>query len=214
MTLTIWGAVSQLGGIVEVRAASGRLASAYAIDDLDARLANNALRLDHVAEERVGRVVYVEVDERDQVGAVCIVADDELASLDGPVFYSGEYLPRDSRPATGSFISERASMVGLSLTMRSANTTAQAIRWRSGSVLDVSDVASWPVSWRADAPLLARARDHIERHRSEMRSRSLPIVDRRWRKDMPPLPIGARVASRPTRGLRHSGHRGRVLGVT
>ena len=114
MTLTIWGTVARLGGIVEVRAASGRLASAYAIDHLDARLDDIALTLDHDGHERVGRVVYVEVGERDQVAAVCVVADDELASIDGPVFYSGEYLTHGSRPATGSFISERARMVGQS----------------------------------------------------------------------------------------------------
>jgi hypothetical protein len=224
---TIYGVVQRLGGIVELRNAADRLTGGYAVDDLELGLEDATIDVEHDPELVAGQVIYAEITEQGQFAAVGVLEGavaEAVAVIGEPLYFSGTYAA-DGAPAdrTRSFVSPSARVLGMSLTVEPANSTAMPLRWKRGDIRRDSDRRDWPISWRSESPLLARAADSMIgvpltqlRNRSAARISDLrpdPNAPPTWGlKPGDPAPAGWRSRQLPN-GLRRSAHAGRILSV-
>jgi hypothetical protein len=217
---TVFGVATRLGNPVAIRSAAGRTLDAYAVDDYDLELEGAEIDLDHEGEP-VGQIVYAEIDN-DQLAVVGVV-DGALAEVaeERDVFFSGSYARHgDYGLRERSSVVPQAKVLGMSLTLRPANSSAQVVRWMPGDVRDSLDRRGWPISWSHSHPLLARAVNNLGTD-WQVRTRSASrIVDRRDQDDgYPGFREGQYVQPRNfhsrelPNGLRKSAHRGRILSV-
>jgi hypothetical protein len=216
MKATVFGVVARAGTPVAIRSRSGRTVGAYAIDDYALELEDADIDLDHGGEP-VGQVIYAEVSPENQLAVVGVV-DGALAKIERPVFWSGSYMPDgDHGLRERSAVVPRAKILGLSLTPESANSSARAVSWMPGDVRSSTDRRQWPLGWKSQRPLLARALADNGLTESTRR-----IVDRRedagsdypWEKlRLRTWPSDAGLEhGRPIGPWRH-GPRGRVIAV-
>jgi hypothetical protein len=144
----------------------------------------------------VGEIIYAELDDR--LAVVGVLDDGAIAAIDRPVFWSGTYAPCGGHGSRQrSFVVPRARVLGMSLKLSPANSTACPVSWMAGDLRDSVARFKWPVSWRHNAPLLARALDY-RRGMLETRAASRP-VDRRDHGEYP----WSAIAAQPTGQLGH-----------
>jgi hypothetical protein len=217
---TIWGIATTLGTPVRTRSATGQLVG-YAVEEYAPEMLRTDIDCDHDESLRIGEVAYAEITPQNQLAIVGVVEADWLDELgERDLFLSGTYFPDATPDRRRSFIVPRATVAGMSLTFGPANIAARPVSWISGDLRESGDRRQWPISWRTNAPLVARAVDHLG---TGTRNRSARIVDRRCDagSDFPweQLParvrraIGDRGREQAMGGLRHSAHAGCILSV-
>jgi hypothetical protein len=214
--ITISAVVTKLGGLAERSSLGGRVRSSF--DDLDLSLEDAAIDVDHDPTKEAGSLVYAELGTDERLRVVGVV--DEwvaTAAAEHDIYVSGIYEHR-GRVRGNSYVAAGSRLLRCSLTLSPASLEAQPLRWRAGDLRSELERGRWPVSWRSDDPLLARAVDEMAgipctalRQRTAAR-----IIDRRPDPDVPPpLRPGERLrAPRPLPGgLRRSGGAGQILAV-
>jgi hypothetical protein len=222
--ITVWGECGGPNSLSATRDRSGRLAEAYTYRDLSLELPAGGAMVDADHDRRrLGELVFAELGDDARLRAVCVLDDDVLTDIERPVYFSPTLQMRGRGiDRTDTYIARTAELLGLSLTFATARSGAHPLSWRRGDLRSSFGRSHWPLSWRSEAPLLARALDsrHGMLHRSAPR-----IVDRRRESALDSL-VGRRAGSvHPSefelaedpywmnRPLRHSGHRGKVLRV-
>jgi hypothetical protein len=223
--VTVWGDAGGPRTIAEERARWGAIevhAGAHSYDELSLELPVAGIVVDaaHDSERPLGELIYAELGEDERLRCVAVLDE----RLDARVFEEHETffsplmeMRGKGIDGTDHYVAREGALLGLALTLATKRVGAQPLRWRSGDVRSSSDRYTWPCTWRASAPLLGRAVDHLG---GELRCRSASasrIVDRRPDPDAPPLwgregdwvPLGQR--STLPNGLRV--RPGRILSV-
>jgi hypothetical protein len=180
---TISAVLGKLGGIAERRSAFGELTGASSFDDVDLELGSAMIDADH-DQRRRGEVVHAEIGETGQLAVVGVLdGGDWLAEVEEPVYLSGTYEMRGKNVMQDFCVAREAQVLGVSVTLSSANLDARPLRWYRGDLRSSADRAQWPISVGSSDPLLGRAIEHCSR---ELRHRSATrIVDLRPRDDNP-----------------------------
>ena len=218
---TVFGVAARIGTPVEIRSGSGRFLGAYAVDDYELDLDGVGIDLDH-DRQAVGEIVYSEITREGQLAVVGVLDDDTLSRVEQPIYFSGSYAPEGGRdPLKRSFVVPCARVVGMSLTLSPANSSARPVDWLPGDVRSGPDRYRWSTSTSYDYPLLERA---IHYGRGLRRDRAATrIVDRRAAEVVPMgdgaflvnnelVAVSSRGNARPPGAMRH-GPRGRILSV-
>jgi hypothetical protein len=223
--ITVWGECGGPNSLSATRDRSGRLAEAYTYRDLSLELPERGVMVDADHDgQRLGELVFAELGDDARLRAVCVLDDDVLTDIERPVYFSPTLQMRGSGiDRTDTYIARTAELLGVSLTFATARSGAHPLSWRRGDFRSSYGRSHWPLSWRSEAPLLARA---VDNRAGMLQTRSAPrIVDRSRESALDNL-VGRRAGSvHPSelelaedphwqhRPLRQSGHRGRVLSV-
>lgn len=217
---TIWGIAATLGSPVRTRSASGHFAG-YAVEEYASEMLGTDIDCDHDESLRIGEVAYAEITPQNQLAIVGVVKAPWLDEIERDIYLSGTYYPDATPDRRRSFLVARAHVAGMSLPFSPANMAARPVSWISGDLRESGDRRQWPISWRGNAPLVARAVDHLGQG---TRDRSARIIDRRcdagcdhfpW-EQLPPRArraIGDRGREQASGQLRHSAHAGRLISV-
>jgi hypothetical protein len=183
---TVWGCASRTGGLAAETSVTGRVIGGHSYDELALELPEHGIDvdLDHEAGTELGQLIYGEVAADGRLNVVCVLDDDRLAKVlaEQPVFFSTEIAMAGGRinERSSSYVADRATLLGIALTVDPLTVGATPIKWRSGDCRRESDRYSWPMSWRTNDPLLARAVDHVG---TDLRTRARRLVDLRQRDD-------------------------------
>jgi hypothetical protein len=169
MTCTIWGTAAAEHDVAATYTRSGYLAEAEAVDQIVEELPDNGVdvTVGHHGE-RLGQLIYGEIDGGGKLNVVAVLHDDTILSITSPIYFSPELLTVGPQARTRSTsIAWVGGLVALALTTDPATVAAQPIRVRQGDLRDAGHRSHWPLSWKGDAPLLARAFDSLgTRHRA------------------------------------------------
>jgi hypothetical protein len=220
---TLWGCASRIGGLAVEQSAHGETIGGHSYDELALELPDRgvALDLDHQPGTQCGTLVYGEVADDGRLNVVAVLDDDWITRVEEDVFWSPE-MEMVGDVLHDSYVARLAELRSLALTLSPLTVGAQPVRFRSGDVRSSADRQGWEISWRSQAPLLARAVDHLDgfprtglRHRSASR-----LVDLRQRdggawhglREGDPAPADLRSRVLPN-GYWRSGHAGRILSV-
>jgi len=152
----------------------GRLDTAETFDVLVEELPDEVeVRVGH-GGERIGRMVWGEIDDAGQVNVVAVVDDDTILEVPGPVYWSADLLTAGRGITRRRAIADVAALTGLAVTTATASHGLSPIRVRRGDLRSSSDRAQWPLSWRTDDPLLRRAVDGLagRRHVTRLQRRA------------------------------------------
>jgi hypothetical protein len=227
MSVTVWGDAGGPRTIAEERVRWGALemhAGAHSYDELSLELPDGGITVDaaHDPEQPLGELVYAELGSDDRLRCVAVVDErlDERVFEEHEVFFSPQLEMRGKGIDDGNtYIAREAGVIGLALTLATKRIGAWPLRHRAGDLRSEVDRGSWPIGWRRDAPLLARALDGMAGiPRAELRHRTASrIIDLHPDEDLPPglregMPV-ARPRQQLAGGLRY-GAPGRVLKVS
>jgi hypothetical protein len=222
--ITVWGDAGGIGQPSEDRSSFGSFLGGHAYRELALQLPEDGIEvnLDHQPGTECGSLVHAELGSDDRLRCVAVITDERLVQVlddelgDEDLFFSPllEHSgPRD-KLAGSTYISDRAALIGLSITLASARVAPRPLGKMPGDVRDSLARYSWPLSWK-QSPLLERAAD------VGLRERARQIVDLRPDPDVPPAWHGLRegdpapaglARNRPAGPWRH-GQPGRILRV-
>jgi hypothetical protein len=106
--------------------------------------------------ERIGEMVYGEIDDAGQINIVGALRDDTILRIPGPVYFSPELVTVGRGMVRSRAVADLAGMTALALTTNPAGLGLTTIRTREGDVRSSVARAGWPISWQTDDPLLVR----------------------------------------------------------
>lgn len=143
---------------------SGAVRSCESFDTMIEDLDDDGVAIDTEHDHQaVGVVTHAEIDTAGKLGVVGVIADGEwLLDFPHPVFYSPELLVIGEGVRTRAVsIASHAALLGVSLVTNPATIGAHPIHIMPGDMRSTPDRWQWPLSWRGDHPLVARAVDHL-----------------------------------------------------
>jgi hypothetical protein len=132
--------------------------------------------LDH-DHRPIGQLAFGEIADDGRLNCVAVLDDDAITLIEQPVYFSTECLMLGADVRERSYVAREAQLLSLALTCAPATVGAREVSWLRGDFRDSTTRRTWPIGWRSDAPLVARALDH---QGSSLRTRSAArLVDRR-----------------------------------
>jgi hypothetical protein len=100
MKTTVYGVATRVGEAAVEQNSIGRVTGAHSFRSLTLELPGDGVVVDCDHDhQRVGDLVYAELGEDQALRCVAVLDNDQLARIDEPVYFSGEFEMRGTSPA-------------------------------------------------------------------------------------------------------------------